>query len=118
MLCPYVLHVERVSAAHIVKCRQGGGDAVADRSAQQSATCAAPDCGLASQYRFRPVEHPGPSKEAAEMLERTVSERPIDQGHPSMIGTSVIVSPDCRRVAYVPRMGKKELVVVDGQEGK
>jgi hypothetical protein len=52
------------------------------------------------------------------MLERTVSERPIDQGHPSMIGTSVIVSPDCRRVAYVPRMGKKELVVVDGQEGK
>ena len=50
------------------------------------------------------------------MEERTVSEQLIDQGHPSLIGKSVIVSPDCQRVAYVARVGKKRFVVVDGQE--
>ena len=50
------------------------------------------------------------------MVERIVSERLIDQGHPSMIGGTVLVSPDCRRVAYVARGGRKRFVVVDGQE--
>jgi len=54
----------------------------------------------------------------SEMVERIVSERLIDRGHPSMIGRSVIVSPDSRRVAYVAREGKKWFVVVDGQEQK
>ncbi|HJN87071.1 MAG TPA: WD40 repeat domain-containing protein [Dehalococcoidia bacterium] len=54
------------------------------------------------------------------MVERTVSERLIDQGHPSMMGKSVIVSPDCRRVAYMvePVTVSSCFVVVDGQEGK
>ena len=46
------------------------------------------------------------------MVERTVSERLVDKGHPSMIGSSVVVSPDCQRVAYVARVGKKQVVVV------
>jgi len=44
------------------------------------------------------------------------SERLIDQGHPSMIRKSIIVSPDCRRLAYVARVGKKYVVVIDGKE--
>ena len=52
------------------------------------------------------------------MVERIVSEQLIDQGHPSMIGKSVIVSPDCRRVAYVARADKKQFVVADGLEEK
>ena len=51
-----------------------------------------------------------------EMVDRTVSELLIDQGHPSRIGKSVIISPDCTRVAYVARAGRKQLVVVDGRE--
>ena len=47
----------------------------------------------------------------------TVSQRLIDQCHPLVIGESVIVSPDCRQVAYVARAGKKNYVAVDGQEG-
>ncbi len=35
-----------------------------------------------------------------------------------MIGNSVIVSPDCRRVAYVACAGGKQFVAVDGQEAK
>jgi len=50
------------------------------------------------------------------MVDRTVSELLIDQGHPSRIGESVIISPDCTRVAYVARAGRKQLVVVDGRE--
>ena len=50
------------------------------------------------------------------MVQRTVTEWLIDQVNPSMIGKSDIASPDCRRVAYVARAGKKHYVAVDGQE--
>jgi len=50
------------------------------------------------------------------MIQRTVSEQPIDQGHRSIIESSVVVSPDCRRVAYGAREGDKCLIVVDGRE--
>ena len=46
------------------------------------------------------------------MVERIVSERLIDRGHPSMIGRSVIVSPDSRRVAYMAREGKKRFLLI------
>jgi len=52
------------------------------------------------------------------MVQRIVSERLIDPGNPSMIGNSIIVSPDCRRVAYVARAGKNNVAVVDGKEQK
>lgn len=57
------------------------------------------------------------------MVERTASERLIDEGHPSIIGKSVVVSPDSRRVAYVARggevwFGEKWFMVVDGLEHK
>ena len=51
----------------------------------------------------------------SEMVERTDSERLIDQGHRSRVTESVIASPDCRRLAYVVRASWKEFVVVDGQ---
>ncbi len=44
------------------------------------------------------------------MVERTVSERQIHQGNPSMIRKSVIASPDCRRLSYVTRAGGKRFV--------
>ena len=52
------------------------------------------------------------------MVQRTVSERLIDQGHPSVIGESVIASPESQRVAYWARAGRKWFVVVDGQKEK
>ena len=52
------------------------------------------------------------------MVERTVSERLTEPGHPSIIGSSVIVSPDCQRVAYAARAGEKRFVVVNGREGE
>ena len=65
------------------------------------------------------------------MVQRTVSERLIDQGHRSMIIETVTESPDSRRVAYVARAGgnlytvttglgivAERFVVVDGQKQK
>ena len=52
------------------------------------------------------------------MVERTVSERHIGEAHPSLVKNSVNTSPNCRRLAFVARVGKKQFVVVDGQEQK
>ena len=53
----------------------------------------------------------------SEMVERTVSERLIDQGHRSRVKESVIASPDSRRLAYVAGSGM-EFLVVNGREQK
>jgi len=58
------------------------------------------------------------SKDVAEMVERTLFERLIDQGRPSMRGKYVITSSNCQSVAFVARVGKKRVVVVNEQEGK
>ncbi len=50
------------------------------------------------------------------MVKRTVSERLIDPRHPSMVGKSVIASPDSRRVAYLARAGKQRVAVLDGRK--
>ena len=52
------------------------------------------------------------------MAERTVSESYIDQGGLSMVGQSLTLSPDSRRVAYVARASKKRIVVANGLEGE
>ncbi|MFH1009684.1 MAG: hypothetical protein V1784_00440, partial [bacterium] len=50
-----------------------------------------------------------------QLVTREVSLGSID---PGIIEKSVVVSPDGRRVAYVARRRDKQVVVVDGQEGK
>ena len=50
------------------------------------------------------------------MTERIVTKQLIDSCRQSIIGKSLIASPNCRRLAYVARVGKKRVVVVDGYE--
>jgi len=50
------------------------------------------------------------------MVQRALTQRVIDPGHRSMIRDSIVASPDCRRLAYVARAGKKRFVIVDGKE--
>ena len=52
------------------------------------------------------------------MVDRTACERLIDQGRLSRVKATVIVSPDCRRLAYVAHAGGQQFAVVDEQEGK
>ena len=42
----------------------------------------------------------------------------LGMADPGIIDTSLMVSPDSRRLAYLAQHGDKWLVVVDGQEGK
>ncbi len=52
--------------------------------------------------------------------EVTLVTREVSLGkiHPGVIPESLAVSPDSKHVAYVARRGGKQLVVVDGVEGK
>ena len=72
--------------------------------------CAA--CLLSSRPSYA-----SPAAEAPE-IKLVATEVSLGRFHRGIVGESVTVSPDSKRVAYAARSGRKWLVVVDGVEGK
>ena len=56
--------------------------------------------------------------ESAERVNLVIKETSRGKIHPGIVAITLTISPDSKRFAYVARRGKKQFVVLDGEEGE